>query len=304
MGLDAEKFIRSDSKSWRGPCPRCVGHRRLLVFTDHPFPKWHVQCDNCGFKAWADMMNPSLKQELSPEEKRRYAEEEAKRQRERDEERRRKLREFSDSEIGAEYHERMTQAQRQAWLAAGIPDEWQNYYQLGYAVNRTFAHDGVPFMSDAMTIPIHDFGRKLVNMQYRIINPPQGVGKYRQEPGLPSAAFLSDPDTGQFTDQVIVVEGAKKAMVLFIYGLQKIMTVGLPGARSWAGMVERLQSCGRVYVMLDPDAEKPATDLCRAIGKHARLVTVPEKPDDLVLRMGEVGVTWDKVLKQARVTTA
>lgn len=303
MGLDAEHFTRSDSKSWRGPCPRCGGHRRLLVFTDHPFPKWRAQCDNCNLAAWADQLNPMLKQPFSEEEKNRYAQEQAEQQKRRDEERRKKLAAFSNSDIAAEYHERMTVAQRQAWLDAGIPQEWQNYYQLGYVVSRTFAHDGQPFVSDAMTIPVFDHGRTPVNMQYRIMSPPQGVGKYRQEPGLPSAAFLSDPDVAAFTDQVIVVEGAKKAMILFIYGSQKIMTVGLPGARSWAGMVERLQPCGRVYVVLDPDAEKPAADLCRAIGKTARLVTVPEKPDDLILRMGEIGVSWERVLKQGRVTS-
>jgi len=291
MGLDGEKFIRSDKVSWRGPCPRCVGHHRLLVFVDHPFPKWHVICDMCGYKAWADQMNPNLKQPISNEAKRAYAEKAASEQRLKDAERGRKLKAFSDSEIGAEYHERMTASQRQTWRDAGIPDDWQDYFTLGYT-HRTFAHDGKPFSSDAMTIPIYDFGRKSVNMQYRIMSPPEGVGKYRQEAGLPSAAFLSDPDRSTFTDEVIVVEGAKKAMVLSVYGTAAMMTIGLPGARSWAGMVERLQAVGRVYVMLDPDARQPAADLCRAIGKNARLVRVPEKPDDLLMKFG---ATFDDI---------
>ena len=89
-----------------------------------------------------------------------------------------------------------------------------------------------------------------------------------------------------------MVEGAKKAMVLSVYGTAAMMTIGLPGARSWAGMVERLQAVGRVYVMLDPDARQPAADLCRAIGKNARLVRVPEKPDDLLMKFG---ATFDDI---------
>lgn len=303
MGLEASKFLKSGKDSWRGPCPRCAGHRRLLVFTSSPFPKWHVMCDLCGFKAWADEMNPRLKKQWTPEERAEYAKKQAEAEKHKDEERRKKLAAFSDSEIAAEYHERMTLAQRKAWESAGVPTEWQDYFTLGYTVGRTFAHDGSPFVSDAMTIPIFDWGRKPVNMQYRITNPPQGVGRYRQEPGLPSAAFISNPDRSEFTDEVIVVEGAKKAMVLCIYGDQNVMTVGIPGARSWAGVVEKLQNVGRVYVILDPDAQKPAHDLCRAIGKNARQITFPEKPDDLILRQND-DFSLRSVLRQGRIISA
>ena len=54
IGLDPHQFKYSDSRSWRGPCPVCGGHRRFVMFTDNTFPLWHGYCDECGtkIKAW------------------------------------------------------------------------------------------------------------------------------------------------------------------------------------------------------------------------------------------------------------
>ena len=54
LGLERDSFVRADSKSWRGPCPQCGGHRRFVIFTDNPWPLYHGFCDECGCKirAW------------------------------------------------------------------------------------------------------------------------------------------------------------------------------------------------------------------------------------------------------------
>ena len=206
-----------------------------------------------------------------------------------DRERVQRLAEFSTRELWEECHRRMQEEQRVWWRQQGIADEWQEYYKLGYAPQRSFSHNGELFVANAYTIPIFDLGWKPINMQYRIENPPPGVGKYRQEAGLSAAAFLSRPDMGELGGEIIVVEGAKKAAVVCAHLSDTPQVVGLPGCSSWAGMDTALQVCERVYVVLDPGAEEAAERLAVAIGKQAVVVTIRMKPDDALLAHPEFG---------------
>jgi len=296
LGLDRLNFHRSDAKSWRGPCPACGGSRRFVVFTDHEFPYYHGFCDECGRKEkyWEAYQDP-----VSSEDKRKWAEAAAKAEQERTEYRRRKLAEFTTAEIWAELHERMTDTNYRWWESQGIPADWADFWKLGYTAEKRFEHDGDLFTRSAYTIPKFDLTWKPTNIDYRIIDPPPGVGKYRPSPGLPAAAFLSRPDHDKMTDSITIVEGSKKAMVVSIWQGNENQVIGIPGCSSWAG-VDKLQA-GRVYIVLDPDARAWALKLARAIGPAARVVVLPVKPDDAFTQHGMSTAEWGRVLRGATI---
>jgi hypothetical protein len=280
LGLQADKFAVSDKKSWRGPCPACGGNRRFVVFTDNDFPYWHGFCDQCAHKEkyWQGRVRitPEKRAIITAKIEQDHIEEQRSRQA--------KLDEFSVSEIWQNLHRRMNETHRQWWTAQGVPEDWQEYYQLGYKDSHRSEHNKVFINTPAYSIPKFDFGRRLVNIDYRLIGEPEGWGKYRPQAGIPAAAFLSNPDLEEYPDEVYVVEGSKKAMVCSIHLSypNPLFFIGIPGCSSWAGIVEKLKG-HRVWIMLDPDATKWASNLAREIGDNARIIRLPEKPDDLVL---------------------
>ncbi len=305
LGLDSQHFTRADAKSWRGPCPRCGGHRRFLIFTDREWPSWNFTCSGCGASGFADDLNHAVRQPVSPELRKQWAEKNRQEQETRDAYRRQRLQEFSTHELYRELHDRMTDANREWWASQGIATDWQDFFRLGYIPDRQFADGDVLFHSPAYSIPVFDLGWQLVNMQYRLLNPPEGVGKYRQEAGLPAAAFLSRPDQ-DLSGRVYVVEGAKKAMVLCSRrGLGSPQVVGLPGALSWAGIPPRLTEAAEVFVILDPDAQLAATRLTHTINQAANRqiayqVGLAAKPDDAWLSYGMHTDEWNWILDKAR----
>ena len=276
-GLDPSRFVRSDHKSVRGPC-WCGGRRRLAVW----LVKLNYQCDICGAKGFLvnDKLSPDAIAKLKAKAQAAALERERRIEQARSE--------FSAAELWEAFHRRLGDEQRAWWRSQGIGDDWQDFYHLGYVADKTFGGPTGPFQSAAFTMPIFelgwrgDYAEHAINMQYRLAAPPQNVGKYRQEAGLPAAAFFSRPEQ-PLGDSVVVVEGAKKAAVLCAHLPKSPQVIGLPGARSWAGMDERLAGCGRVWVMLDPDARASGWQLAAAIGSNARVVEFPAKPDDAIL---------------------
>ena len=135
IGLDPHAFHFSDSKSWRGPCPQCGGHRRFVMFTDNEFPLWHGYCDQCGYKikVWQKVRfqyDPKRAAEMEA----RQAREEA----ERAERRRAKLAQFTTAELWAELRDRMTAEHVQWWESNGIPAEIQRYLSIGYLADKKY----------------------------------------------------------------------------------------------------------------------------------------------------------------------
>lgn len=282
LGLAADKFKRADSKSWRGPCPRCGGERRLLVFTDHPFPKWHCVCDNCGMKAWADQLNHALRQPVSDEQRSEWARQQAAEQERREAYRRERLAEFSNADLLAELHRRLTDEHRRQWEAWGVPADWQDYLQIGFHPHKTYiGQDGATHHSPAFTIPYFHLGFEFKTLQYRLSDPALS-DRYRFTHGLGTAYYMTTP-SDPIGDQVLICEGAKKAMVAAVYRPDGLTVLAVPSKSDFGGVVEAVRDCERVTVLLDPDADLQAWKLCKAIGPAARQAVLPHKLDDVLV---------------------
>lgn len=283
-GLDPSRFHKVGPNEYHGPCLRCGGKDRFVVWTNRPFPAWGWMCRVCHPEyAWLDQLNPKLRVPLTPEQRAEYAAEQARREKERQQALAKKLQEFTTAELWDELHRRMGESQRQWWENRGIPSDWQDYLQLGYTPDKIYNVDDALYHSPAYTIPYLRPAGPPVTMQYRLTDPKDPGDKYRFEPGLPPAWYNPDPMSA-IGDQVIICEGAIKAMVTQIRsGLHESHTVlAVPSKNSWAGIVEQVRECGRVWVVLDPDGEKYALNLAQEIGKAARVVYLPEKIDDAI----------------------
>ena len=215
----------------------------------------------------------------------------------------RKVQAYSFNRDWVQHHKAMLADNRAWWRGQGIPDAWQDFWGLGYVDKKVYVHDGVLYEGPAYTIPKFAAGWRLVGMDYRIVDPPLGVGKYRPKAGLPAAFFLARPDWAELskTGRVVVVEGSKKAMVLQLPLGEQV--VGIPGCLSWAGAVEALQGF-EVTVVLDPDATKAAHKLGVAMGKGTTVLTLPTKPDDAFLQgnLDKAGF-WELARRSGRKIT-
>ncbi len=294
-GLLPALFTGSGSKALRGPCTKCGGNRRMVVFLNGQFPKWFMRCDLCGFEGWAPHLYPGVKWpdgpigELPTPEQKDYT---------------RALTALERSNIDEVLHDNLTPIMREQWRKMGIPDSMQDFYKLGHVQGRPFkkaADDGY-LVLDAYSIPKYAPKWHIRNVDFRLIDPPEAEGKYRPFPGAPPTPFLSRPDLDGPINQdgiAFIVEGAKKAMVTSIF-LDQIQIIGVPSANSWAGVPDMVRGASLAYVILDPNAWIWSKRLSKAIGPAARQVTLPTKIDDAIIA-GAIGrSTFEQALKFAR----
>lgn len=308
LGLDVSRFRRVGRSEFHGPCPRCGGDDRFVVFTDREYPHWNWWCRQCHPQnGWIDELNPALRGEVD-ENYRLEAERRRSLQEEQDKIKRKHILEkYTTTELWQELHRRMTDENYRWWSEQGVPREWVDFWQFGYEREKTFNLNGSMFTCPAYTLPKFEFGRRFVNLDYRLIGAPPTAGKYRMIKHLPAAAFISDPTKVDLCeDEIFVVEGSKKAAVVSIRARAKkfLQVIGIPSCNSWAGWDERLRDkCGRVWVIFDPDAGDWAHKFARSVGSNARIVTMPVKPDDAFVQYKMNGTMFDGILKGAVVPT-
>lgn len=222
------------------------------------------------------------------------------------------LERFTTSELWDELHRRMTDENRQWWSLQGIPRAWQDFWHLGYTPDKTFLMGETKHHSPAYTIPIFDTGWRIKTILYRLVNPTDERQRYRPQYGTAPGAFIAQPDLPMAGEEVFVVEGGKKAMVVHLtLDRQTFQVIGVPSVNSWDGMETRLQSFDRVYTMFDPDSFNPPRNaprdwkpwplqFCQRVGKGARLIEAPLKPDDMILEHGATAETFRSLMKWAR----
>ena len=298
IGLPPHLFKYSDEKSWRGPCPVCGGHRRFIIFTDHEWPLWNGYCDECShtIKAWLKVIMP-ITNEQREFARQRSAQMDAMRERAR----RETLAKFTISELWQELHRRLSAEHRAQWEAWGVPEEWQDYLELGFTPDKIYRDsNGELRHTPAYTIPYFHYATdkpQFKTLQYRLFNPERPEDRYRFEQGLTACYYMTTP-TDPIGDVAIICEGAKKGIVTRIK-LTPHTVLAVPSKGTWAGCDAAVRQCGRVYVILDPDAKSNAVKLARSIGKQARVVRLPMKIDDTVIEHGLDRRAFDAMLRQA-----
>lgn len=214
--------------------------------------------------------------------------------------------ELQVAEIHVRYHNNMTQYHKDEWTRAGIDEGMQSFWTLGGCEDFTYKDEGDLYHSPTLTIPIFSEARELLTIQHRLLNPHNPKSKYRPEKtGLHSHPFLAVPEMGFDGDKVLVMEGAKKAMVTWTRSDSGWQCIGVDSQEMYKSMIEILQPVGkRVVVIPDPNTEgnpnalRKAWHLAKEIG--GAMVNVPAKIDDLILGadMNQDGL--NDLLKQAR----
>jgi hypothetical protein len=283
IGCDPAAFRKVGANEYKGPCPICGGKDRFVIFTNRPFPHWNYFCRVCTPEGgWIDQLNKQLRDPMTDAQRQAYAlqhQEETKRA---EAARISRLKEFTTAELWAELNRRMSEENHRWWKQRGIDNDWQNYLQLGYTDDKVYKVGDLLYHSPAYTIP-YLRQDKPVTMQYRLTDPQDPADKYRFENGLPAAWYTTEPNQ-KLADQVIICEGAIKAIVTKMYMTHDLAcsVLAVPSKNSWAGIVEHVKDCGRVWVVLDPDGQKLANKLGAEIGRNARVINLPGKIDDMI----------------------
>lgn len=314
IGLDPSAFHYSDSRSWRGPCPACMGHRRFVMFTDHEYPLWHGFCDVCGYKikVWEKTRRPIDPEFLARAKAGAEREENARAERLAV-----KLAEFTSADLWSELCRRMGAEQIAWWENRGVPEDIQKYLKLGWMPDKMFYSDDIEYHSPAYSIPWFSENFNFRTMQYRLLNPPDPSDKYRFEKDLPgggSLYYMTDPGES-IKDHVIVCEGAIKGIVTWYWLSEwnKYTTISTASSRTIGACLPALKDADVIYYIPDPDAfRRPpnaknstyesAIQKFREAGLSNRVHTVrlPCKIDDCVTEYGLTRERFGAILNQAR----
>lgn len=223
------------------------------------------------------------------------------------------LAEFSHDEIWAAFNRRMTADHVAWWELQGIPKEWQDYLRLGYTPDKPYYdRTGQLRHSPAYTIPYFHTGFEFRNMQYRLQDPANPKDRYRFEGGLRTTYYVVEPSQ-PIQDNVIICEGAKKAIVCKVYGDtgDRVTVLGVPSKVDSGGVLDVVSECAHVWFVYDPDAfERPVNaghdwkptpiKLAEKLGHAARVVRLPFKSDDGFVQHGLEAEAWKSALRQAR----
>ena len=295
---------RRGHSEWSAECPRCgdEGHDgrdwpdRFRMWLN-PARGW---CRSCGHQAFADDDRPQFS--ITDEQRQQWVAERVEREEATKREAEHAIQLLQSERAWLRYHEMLDQSALDWWAAKGVPGYMVNYFQLGYCPSRPVWTKAGTWMTPTATIPIFAPGWKLVNIRHRLMNPPTPCDKYRPERvGLPAAPFLTAPDEEPH-GQTVIVEGEIKSIVVFDrLDTTKITVIGLPGKNPKRDILQLLDKCEPIYVVFDPGAEQQAADFAQSLGRRARVVTMPVKPDDLFTLYGGQREDFYSALRQGRI---
>lgn len=272
------RFKKKTPKEASAPCPFCNnGRDRFLIFADGGY--WCRQCDTRG---WLDE-NDSEWNKLDPTERRlRLLEAEqkrARREREAQAQRLSALERMARCTDHLVYHRNLTMEALDYWWSEGMTNETIDQYKLGFCARCPTDNQGRP----SYTIPVYGRdGTTLLNIRHRLIG--EDKSKYRPHLAGLGAQLFNAKFTAQPNGQIIVTEGEKKSIILEQQGFAN---VGIMGQRSFkTEWLRWLHPFDTVYVALDPDAIASAWRLARMFDGRGRVVTLPCKIDDMIVKYG------------------
>ena len=309
-----ERFGSLPDATWRtgdefsSACPQCGGGRGGRDLSDR-FRFWQrpgkassFWCRRCGFQGFTDDNRPDHKPDLAQ-----LLEFEELRQREVEKEERRlqaKISELQHKAYWQGYHDAMNDRQRDLWRQSGIPDSFQDYWQLGYQ----HEYKTNDFSSPALTIPYFGAEWQAQTIQYRLLNPPMPSDKYRFQAGLKAALWMADPDA-EIKNAVILCEGMKKAAVTFIEMVARAngryTVISVPSKMPGRDLLDRLTNADPLYIVLDPDAYHGKNNAVGRLVKMVpitpkRIVKLPTKADDFFTMYKGTAYDFQNFIDNAR----
>lgn len=304
--------LRLQYGEWRGPCPIHGGDNKsaFVIYEKSGRLRWHCftgdcnerggGCDEFSFlvamtgKTFAEVVKdirekkasvPTAPKEPTVEELARRVE---KVEKELAETKRRldEIERWKQRQPWQQYHENAPEWVAGEWRKAGVYDSWQSFWRLGGTDTFTYSCDGMKYKSPSLTIPVFDEHFQCATVRHRILNPYDKNDKYRPDMvGLGSHPFLGDPDLGFGAGRTVVVEGEKKAMVVFqTLDLPGVQVIGIPGKGIWREVAEKIKG-QTPLILLDPDAQPQAAKMAADVG-GAKVVEFGRKIDDAIIKHG------------------
>lgn len=299
------KFHRAGHE-WRSACPLHGGNNNdaFAVYTENGAQKWKCFTGPCGqgdiydfITLWQSCDLQAAYQMLGgdtqpdPAAVARAAAEQARRAeialKDQIERAQRALHELQQAQSWLAYHEEAkgNQQARQLWERRGIPQAWQDFWELGFCKDFAISSGDSLHHTPTLTIPIKDCQWNVVNVRHRLLNPVKPNDKYRPDrPGLPAAPFMAHPGISLNNDRILVVEGEIKSMVTYqtMYTSEDKtpQVIGIPGKTQFRHIAEALKGHD-VWICFDPDAGKEALEAARMV--NGKIITLPMKIDDAIL---------------------
>jgi len=305
--------VHRSGDEFSSACPKCGGGRGgndlsdRFRFWQRPGQATSFWCRRCGFQGFTDDNRQGYKPDLA-----KLQELDDLRQREAEKEEKRlqaKIQELQHQAYWKGYHDAMNPGHRGLWRRDGIPDSFQDYWQLGF--RQEYKGDG--WTSPAMTIPYFGTNWEAKTIQYRLTQPPSPSDKYRFQQGLKAEIWRADPDA-EIKNAVIMCEGMKKAAVTFIEMVARYnhpyTVVSIPSKMPGRDLLDQMKNADPLYILLDPDAyvTTRATDgrlippainriLRMTVGIPRRIVKLPAKADDFFTMYSGDAASFEKHLK-------
>jgi hypothetical protein len=210
----------------------------------------------------------------------------------------RALQELRSARHWEQYHRNLTNQTRQIWAYRGVPEFWQDWWQLGYDPCKKFLYknankEWAEWATPTLTIPVFAPEWKPMQIKHRLLSPPTPNDRYRPEMnGIPPQLWLSDPSR-PVEGPTLVVEGEIKGMVTAAtYDDERLMVAGLPAKNPGQAALATLANADPIYLLLDPDAQETARAMVDELGKErTRNIFLPMKVDDAIIRY-ELGKEW------------
>jgi len=312
--------FRQSGNEWKASCPACgeTGrdpHDRTLPdrFHIHP-PDWMLpiargKCRKCGHFEHIESDKP-----ISPIQIKKLKNERDEHLKKIVERQRSRLEQIQDPAYWEGFHAGMTEMHREMWRRHGIEDGVQDMFKLGYNPDKVYKENGELQHGEALTIPYmrdYDGIHKPVNIAHRLLHTDVS-GKYRYEFGVPAASFIVEPHK-ELSGNALVVEGAKKAMICWLYiGEYFDHIIGLPSASVGSSIADELCAFDQVSLFLDPDTYEPdvngriiAYETAKKLSTNVLLVlpNIDIKPDDLLLSYDNRSMASDAIMSMINSAT-
>jgi len=233
---------------WSSSCPVCGGTDRFVMREEDLSSRgWCRQCGHFAFakNAAGKKIDPETAARMEREAEERRAFNEARKQE--------RLATLQESKDYLTWHENLPPYAVEAWNSEGIPPSALSIFKLGWNPERPYTDpsDGLVKFTPALTIPYLSPAGSLTTIQFKLMNV-SFRDRYRFFSGIDTSLFYCPRDGGSKT---LVVEGAKKAMVSYLFVGAKYNIVALPSKNPGDKILSELRELDdELFILLDPDA--------------------------------------------------